>query len=317
MNVSEFLLNAKTGLIDARPVRMISNKGGIEEIRKRTAKQLREGGFNTYAMLGSQNAISSEPEKTNKIEIDIEIDKDQIAPAPAPAPEEKEILPSETEKKPIIGGKGGKQSEASKEEMEQRKRDEAKEPSSKPPYELGTKVGDDDLKAYKSYLIERYGRDAGRLKGDEVEKDSRAFTVALKSYRKINKEITSFNLDNARQWKQWANNMVVQFGEKLINEIAKELGKVIPPHLRLALDAIKDLAHEYRPKTPEDFVGTMKAIQNKLFEGKPEWKEKLGEIMGHAFNDWWKKWKNFPGMADNTDIPENVDKSKIPFGNLI
>lgn len=318
MNANELLLNAKAGLVNVKPARMISNKGSIGDIRKRTKAMLRPPGFPKYGMLGSQNAMSSEAPKENKIEIDIEITDENppIEPKPVEPVEPKPIEPTPEPKEPLIGGKGGKQSEKSKEEMEQRKRDEAKAPASKPPYDLSTKVGQDDLKAYIEYIKLRYSnKETIRDKIEELEKDSAGFTMAIKTYRQINKQISAFNKDQANTWKQWANNILVEFGDDIIDALQKGAMKVAP-QMKVAIEGIKKILQHFKPTEMKDFVNSMKQIQDKLFEGKPEWKERLNIEMKHAFDDWWNKWKNFPGMSDDTDIPEGVDKSKIPFSGL-
>lgn len=310
MDVSNFLINAKTGLIDLKPTKMISNKGGIEDIRKRTKAQLRDAGFNTYSMLGSQNAISAEPEKGNKIEIDIEIAEE---PAPAPEPKEKEILPGGTQKKPLIGGTGGKQSEKSKEQSEERKRDEAKEPNDRPPFDLSSAEGKKELQIYKEYLKMRYGKDVGRMKVDELEKDSQGFTVALKAWREINKQISAFNKDDARRWTEWANNTFVKFGNEIIDALSFG-ATVLAPEAKGAIDSIKKLLKQFKPTNEKDFVGSMKELQHKLFEGKPEWKSKLNAISKKAFDEFTKKIEKTFGLDEG--LPPGVDKSKVPFGGM-
>lgn len=300
MNVSEFLFNAKTGLVDARPTRMISNKGGIEEIRKRTKKQLRSGGFNTYSMLGSQNAMSAEPE--NKLEIDIEFGEEPptVEPAPElpPEPKEKTNLPDQTNKE-LLGGSGGKQSEASKEAMEERKREEAKEPSVKPPFDLSSEQGKKELQTYKEYLKLRYGKDIGRMRSDELEKDSQGFTVALKAYREINKQISAFNKDDGRRWSQWARNTFVKFADQIIDAISMGASSVAP-EAKGAIDSIQFIVKQFKPTDQKDFVGSMKELQRKLFEGKPEWKDKLNAINKKAWDDMMNRFNKIMGDDQTT-----------------
>jgi hypothetical protein len=293
---SRFLIDAKTGLIGLHaPHSRVSNQGGIVSIRDRM-KGIQPGGFPKYAMLGSQNAIPGsayememEHERKNNEDLAKRIADDisKLIPQPSETPaSSKPILPGQTRKESLLGGSGGKQSEASKEAAEERKREEAKEPSATPPFDLSTSQGKTELKAYGQYLLERYGKESARVKIDDVEKDSQGFTTALKAYREINKEINAFNKDDARRWTQWARNIIVEYGDRIIDALGSA---VSTPQTAVAVEGVKKILKEFKPKDAQDFVGSMKQLQEKLLEGKPEWKKKITLINKQEFDAWSKQ----------------------------
>jgi hypothetical protein len=309
MNVAEFMFNAKAGLLNGQPSRRISNKGSIEDIRKRMKEQLLPGGFRTYGMLGSQNAMSTAQTATIT----------PVEPA-KPAEPVEPVAPGggggggdQPPSKETMGGSGGKQSEESKEVMEERERESAVEPAERPPYDLSTAAGKQDLKTYIEYVKKRYGKDVGRQRSEELQKDSEGFTIALKAWRQINKEIIAYNKDDNRQWKQWANNTLVDFADDIIEGLGS-IASARYPQAEKAIEKIKQVAHKFKPTEKKDFVASMKEIQRLLFEGKPEWKARLDAIANESFKNWMEKMKGFPGMDDG--LPPGADRSKVPFGGL-
>lgn len=290
MNVSELMTRAKAGLLNEEHVRPMNDKATVNDIRKSTEAMLRKSGFPKYAQLGSGNAISDSAKNDFELEIEIELPGQDAAPAapaaPAgPAPPDKPILP------------GRPQSDASK----------AVKPSHRPPYYLDSSDGKKQMAEYQGYLVDRYGSTEGRKLADELETDSKGFTKAFNMQRDINKKITAFNKDQAGQWKQWANNVLVEYGNDII-DIFGDLGKKLAPQGAYAIDKISGILKRFKPTEMQDFSKAMLEVQAKLWEGRPEWKAKLNELLQPELEKLKKK-------AEDMSWREDESKGK-PFEGL-
>ena len=284
MNIDEFLLNAKVGIINLNHARPVSNKGTIEDIRKRTMASLRPPGFHTYANTGTGNAMASEPPK-EKLEIDIDI-IDKIKPVPTPAPEPAPApapAPDEKPSKPMLGGEGGKQSKESKKEMEERKMDEAKEPNAQPPFNLSDPKEKKEYDDYEAYLNARYGKKIARPEIDKLRKDSEGFTMVLGAYRAIQKEINNFRRSDEARWKEWFHNIFVNFGDKIVEGLALGASTLYPAN-KEGIEKIKEFSKSFIPKTAQDAVGALKKLQKELVADKPSWRKKLNAINKEIFD---------------------------------
>lgn len=291
MNINDFLLNAKVGILDLKHSRPVSNKGTIEDIRKRTMASLRPPGFHTYANTGAGNAMASEPPK-DKLEIDIEI-VDEKKPVPAPEP------PAEKPTKPMLGGEGGKQSKESIEQIEEKKSEEAVEPSAQPPFNLSDPKDKADYDAYVEYYNKRYGKKVAKPDIDKLKKDSEGYTLALKAYLKLQDDINSFNRNDAKRWSEWFNNVMVKFGDTIIEGLALGASTVFPEN-KAIIDNIKDFSKKFVPKNARDAVNGLKQIQKDLFAGKPSWSKKLNIFRKDAFDKFMKKLEDEIGGIDDS-----------------
>jgi hypothetical protein len=313
----DFALASRTGGVPRVLDRRISNAGRVADIRKRDPQQIfTTGGIQKFSMLGSQNAISYVPIAfPTKKESGTQTDAGTGTDEP-----KKPILPGMTKKETgtgtgtdgLIGG-GGTQSEASKTAMgirkvmeeEKAKEEEAKktavEPSEKPPFDLSNAEGKKAMEEYDAYVVQRYGKDAGNLKSSEVKTDSEGFTLALKSWKEINRAISSFNLDDKRRWTEWANNTFKKYGDDIIGVLSVGAGTLYPGSKVIIDDIAKELK-KFKPKDEKDFVGSMKQLQTKLFEGRPEWRKKIDKLVTIAWNNFMEKYKGFPGMAEEDEF---------------
>lgn len=316
----EFALASRTGGVPRVLDRRISNAGRLHDIRKRDPQQIfTTGGIPRYSTLGSQNAISyvpiAYPSKSAGTQTDSGTGTE--TGAGGGGEQKKPILPGMTKKDTGTGTGllGTTQSESSKttmairklmeeekakEQAAKKKEEEAKtsavEPGEKPPFDLSSPEGKKAMEDYSTYVTERYGGDAGRLKADEIKIDSEGFTVALQAWRQINKEMNAFNKDDKRRWSQWASNTFKEYGD----DIAKALAfgsNILYPGSKKIIDDIYNEVKKFKPTDEKDFVGSMQQLQAKLFEGRPEWKNKLNQIITISFNKFMEKWRSFPGIS--------------------
>ena len=284
--MASLLNRAKAGMISsAGPhVKVTSNKGSIADVRKRVEASLRDGGFPHLAMTGAQTALSAMPEES-KIVIDIDISEEPPASESEP---KKDILRGrtrrESEPKDLLPGRTKQSERAPSEEQE------AEPPKDAPPFFLPAERP--GLQAWKSYYVYRYGKQLGLLKYDELSDDSKAFTVAVSSIRALNKKINAFNSSDSARFSQWARNALVDFGSDVIDVLG--LGAQFAVGMKGAssgglIEQIKGLLKEALPRTKNDFVKSIKAIQANLLAGKPHWKAKLNAMAKLQFEDFSKK----------------------------
>jgi hypothetical protein len=351
MNVSEFLFNAKAGILDLSRERPISNKGTIDDIRRREKKQLRPAGFPKFSQLGSQNAISAEPK--DKIEVDVKVNDKKPEPAPEPIkpiPEPvKPILPGQTKKdepvapapeeKKTLGGDGGMQSEESR-------ADSAVMPRHEPPYYLPQERS--QLNEMTEFLKLRYGDKETRRERDFLVRDSENFSSAVEKAIEINKAILKWRKqDMGNEWLMnqlkmvgsWFLDKVVDFGTGKIDfktqdkdkpkdkdgkideskiDKPKEISLGIATEITKAgVNELKKLVQQTYLK-PESFEATMKAIQDTIFAQKPAWKAKwealLSAEIAKSRKEFIKKLIDFD-MAGEKQIPKEI-RDKVPFGGL-
>ena len=318
--MDKLMFEIKTGQFSLQHPKPMKIKGGMDSVRHTIAG--REGGIYKYSMLGSQNAISEVPEipEPPKPHDDSKL-ADDIA---------KKIIDDLNKEKQqetgMIGGMGGKQSETSKIITELTKRDQEKEakakaeeqrqeeisknakiPSDPPPFDLDTPEGKKGIAEVDKYLIEKYGKKQAVVLRDALLDDSKGFTKTLKMIREINKKITAFNLNDAERWEQWANNMVVEYGDMIIDALGKgsELALAeygIPPEKsQQFIGGVTSIIKKFKPSTSKDFVKTMNELKAKLLEGKPHWKAKYNAI---AKINWDKIGKDIDrelGYVDDMD----------------
>jgi hypothetical protein len=287
MDAATLMMLAKTGSLTTNHARPISNKGTVNDIRRRTEASLRKAGFPKYAMLGSGNAITDQSSGSEPLEIEIDIPGLGPGGAAPAAPAAPAPPPEDDKKKSILPGRT--QSDASK----------AVKPNHSPPYNLETPEGKKQLAEYQGYLMDRYGSTEGRAKADEVEADSRGFTKAYKTNREINIKITQFNRDQSAMWKQWANNAIVLYGNDIIDAL-NQLGKRQAPQASWAIDKISDIVKRFKPTEMQDFSKAMLEIQGKLWEGRPEWKAKLAELQRPELEKLKKKMEDMSWKEDES-----------------
>jgi hypothetical protein len=325
----EFALSNQTGGVPRVLDRRISNAGRVSDIRKRDPQQIfTTGGIPRYSMLGSQNAISyvpvAYPSKSTGTQTDASTGTE--TGAGGAGERKKPILPGMTKKDTGSGEGlyGTTQTDESKismgvrkvleEEKEAKaKADEEKkkavEPNEKPPFDLSNAEGKQAMEDYRKYVLQRYGEDAGKLKADEVRIDSEGFTLALKSWKQINRAISSFNLDDKRRWTEWANNTFKKYGDDIIGALSLGAGTLYPGS-KAIIDEIANEVKKFKPKDEKDFVGAMKQLQTKMFEGRPEWRKKIDKLVTIAWNSFMEKYKGFPGMAEENEFAGFKAKSK-------
>lgn len=318
----------KTGQFSLHHPKPMKIKGGISSVRKIYAG--REGNIWKYSMLGSQNAITETPEipkteaekkeekKKDETKLADDIAKKVIddMTKQEEAKRKEEEAKKEAQKGLLGGGGKGTQSESSKiiQELTKKEREKeakaeaekkaeeersanAKLPAEAPPYDLMTEQGKAQLEELDKYYVDKFGKKESAIKRMELKEDSEGFTLAIEMIRKINREITAFNRDDARRWKQWANNILVEFGDKIIDYLGKgtqlalaEFGGIPPPASAPVIDKVKDILKYFKPTEPQDFVRAMKELQAKLLEGKPHWKAKWNAIAKASFEKKMKEW---------------------------
>lgn len=303
----EFALASRTGGVPRVLDRRISNAGRLHDIRARDPQQIfTTGGIAKYSMLGSHNAISYVPIAYASPEPEHE--KKNLPGVPTPGaggePETKTNLPGV----PTPGAGGGKsmygttQSEESKKQAEERKRDAAVEPSSQPPFNLSDSKDKADYDAYVEYYNTRYGKDVARPEIDKLKKDSEGFTIALKAYKTLQDEINKFNRDDAKRWAEWFNNVMVKFGDTIIDGLALGASTVFPEN-KAIIDNVKEFSKKFTPKTAKDAVAGIRKFQTELFAGKPAWSKKLNVIKKDAFDKLIKELEaEIGGIGDMDEV---------------
>ena len=285
----EFALTSRTGGVPRVLDRRISNAGRLHDVRQRDPQQIfTTGGIQKFSMLGSQNAISYVPIAYATKETGTQTNLPGV-----PTPTKRDNLPGMTKKDSGSGGdvpvperdllRGATQSEASKQQIEERKRDEAVEPSAQPPFNLADSKDKADYDAYIEYYNTRYGKDVARPEIDKLKKDSEGFTIALKGYKVLQDQINKFNRDDAKRWAEWFNNVLVKFGDTIIDGLSLGASTLFPEN-KAIIDNIKDFSKKFVPKTPKDAVAGIKKLQSEMFAGKPSWNKKLNVIKKDAFD---------------------------------
>ena len=294
MNVSDFLFNAKAGVLDLSRERPISNKGTIDAIRQREKNQLRPAGFPKYSQLGSQNAISAEPK--DKIEVDVKVNDKKPEPV---KPEPEPVTPAPEEKKKL-GGDAGMQSDESKAES-------AVMPRHEPPYYLPQEQS--QMNEMTEFLKLRYGDKDTRRERDFLVRDSENFSDAVNKAREIQKAINQWKQkDLGKEWllnklkvvSSWFLDKVVDFGTGKIDFKTPDKdkpkdkdGKIDESKIdkpreiasgiatEIAKEGIKELKKFIQSSylKPESFEESMKAIQDTLFALKPAWKVKWNALV--------------------------------------
>lgn len=315
----------KTGQFSLKQQPPMKIKGGISKIRKSQA--VREGTIWKYSMLGSQNAISETPEteKTDE-EKKAEKEKDESKLADDIA---KKVIDDMTKDTSVgLGGNKGKQSESSKiiqelkekeqtKEAEQKAEEErsknAKLPEEVPPYDLSTPSGKKALEDLDTFYIDKFGKKESGIKRMELREDSEGFTTTIQIIRKINKEINKFNLDDSSRWKQWANNILVEFGDEIIDVLGKgtqvalaEFGGVPPPASKPVIDKVTTILKQFKPTDKKDFVNSMKQLQKELLDGKPHWKAKWNAIAKASWDKMIKEWDTKMGGVAGDDSGKGI-----------
>jgi len=299
----EFALASRTGGVPRVLDRRISNAGRLHDIRERDPQQVfTTGGIQRYSMLGSHNAISYVPVAYKTSEAGTQTN---LPGVPTPS----KNLPGMTRKDTGTGGeperellRGATQSEESKKQIEERKRDEAVEPSAQPPFNLSDSKDKADYDAYVEYYNTRYGKDVARPEIDKLKKDSEGFTIALNGYKVLQDQINKFNRDDAKRWAEWFNNIIVKFGDTIIDGLALGASTVFPEN-KAIIDNIKDFSKKFTPKTPKDAVAGIKKLQSEMFAGKPAWSKKLNVIKKDAFDKLIKELEaEIGGIGDMDEV---------------
>ena len=316
----DFALQSRTGGVPRVLDRRISNAGRLHDIRQRDPQQIfKTGGIQKFSMLGSQNAISYVPIAYQTKEMGTQTilpgqtrkdsgtgtgtGPDEPGTGTGPSKGLLGTTQSESSKttmaiRKLMEDEKAKEQEAKKKEQEARKA--AVEPSEKPPFDLSTSEGRKALEDYKAYLLQHYGEESGQIKADEITEDSQGFTAMFIAWRKIAKEIRAFKFDDTRQFLEWANNTVVEFGNDIVDALAFGASTIYPGS-KIIINEISTAIKKFKPKNKEDFVAGMKELQNKLLEGRPEWKQKLGQIVSEAVNKFAEELDKEAGMEQITE----------------
>jgi hypothetical protein len=319
--MDKFLAEVKTGQFSLHQPKPIKIKGGISNVRKLYTG--REGNIWKYSMLGSQNAISETPD-IPKTDAEVKEEKkkdesklaDDIAKKVIEDMTKQEDIKKEAQRGLLGGGGKGTQSEASKivgeltkreqekeakakaeEEAQQKRSDEATPPGDVPPYDLSTEAGKKGLEELNQYYIDKFGKKESAIKRQEIKEDSEGFTITYDAFKKINQEITKFNLSDKRRWEEWAHNILVEFGDTIIDALGKGTGLALQEYGGIPMqasekyiDKIKDILKQYKPKEAKDFVKSMKEMQTALLDGKPHWKAKINKLSKDAFDKFLKEF---------------------------
>ncbi len=297
----DFALASRTGGVPRVLDRRISNAGRLHDIRQRDPQQVfTTGGIQRYSMLGSHNAISYVPVayKTNEAGTQTNLPGMTKKDTGTGSGGEPEPIPSEPGKSMY----GTTQSEASKKQIEERKRDEAVEPSAQPPFNLSDSKDKADYDAYVEYYNTRYGKDVARPEIDKLKKDSEGFTIALKAYKTLQDEINKFNRNDAKRWAEWFNNVMVKFGDTIIDGLALGASTVFPEN-KAIIDNVKEFSKKFTPKTAKDAVAGIRKFQTELFAGKPAWSKKLNVIKKDAFDKLIKELEaEIGGIGDMDEV---------------
>jgi hypothetical protein len=267
MNVAQFLFNAKAGTLDLSRARPISNKGRIDDIRRREEEQLRAGGFPKFSQLGSQNAISAEPKDTLDVNVKVEPTTAPVVPvaptppAPAPAPG-KPILPGQTKKEePVAPAPAPAEPEKTP----------AQKPSILPPYLLPSQRSIMD--EYNAYLKERYGEQEALPYVDKVVDDSESFSALTYAYQSLTSELqTAQRLEN--QGYEYLRNQIADIGKKATTDVAKYVNDKVGANLGI-VDFIRDQITNAFEKEKTNAVGAINQAIDNLFIGRPEMRSKI------------------------------------------
>ena len=270
--MNHFLVNAKMNTLNPKKV-----------------KNYIEGNTQQYGMLGSQNALASVPPKP-VLEVKIDLPKEATKTTfvkPTEPPE------TETQFKPK-----GTETKFSKDKVEEIK-ENIEEPKESPPFDLNTSVGKTQLTIWITYLKTKYG-DASRLEQDKVKSDSFGFSLAVTTLRQLNKEITTFNYDRNRRWSEWFNNLMVDYGNQLINVIG-DVAKARTGQTK-TIDALKEILSRFTPTKKQDFVNEMKNIQHEILKDNPSWRNKWNAMSEKAIKE---AIANMGGFSGDTIFPPN------------
>ena len=211
MNATEFSLNAKLGLLNAKPSRPISNKGTISDIRKRTEASLRPPGFRTYGNLGSQNAITTgqaTPSNDARLVIDIETPKSTEATFVKPE---------------------GTETSLNSEKMRDMKADSIKPPKPFPPFNLDSEQGKKDMEEWSKYMEIKYWRlvDTDEDPFDLLYADSLGYTQFLKSRTKMLARMIKYYEDHPfEKFFEGALSILVPLGQMSVDFIAEEVKRM-------------------------------------------------------------------------------------------
>jgi hypothetical protein len=208
MNATEFSLNAKLGLLNAKPSRPISNKGTISDIRKRTEASLRPPGFRTYGNLGSQNAITtgqSAPSNEARLVIDIETPKSNEATF---------VKPEATE------------TSFNSEKAKDIKADSIKPPKPFPPFNLDSEQGKKDMEEWSKYMEIKYWRlvDTDEDPFNLFYADSLGYTQFLRARTKMLKRMIKYYEDHpSEKFFEGALSILVPLGQMGVDFIAEQV----------------------------------------------------------------------------------------------
>ena len=264
MNTSEFLFNAKAGILDLSRERPISNKGTISEIRARTEKQLRPAGFPKFSQLGSQNAITAEPKDTLDVNVKVE-PTPAPAPAPAPAPPpDKPILPGQTKKEEPVAPPAPPAPEPEKKPVEK--------PSIAPPFLLPGQRSQMDQ--WNEYLKSRYGEKEALPYVDKVVDDSEEFSSLAVVYQHLLGELrkAQSHKNKTNEWIRNTGLVLAHFAVEGVSELIKtKVGGVG----KFFVDKIKDQLNRTIGGQYTDIEGAINNAINAIFVGYERWKGKL------------------------------------------
>jgi hypothetical protein len=255
MNVSHFLFNAKAGILDLSRERPISNKGTIDDIRRREEEQLRPAGFPKFSQLGSQNAISAEPNDV----LDINVKVDPNAPVVPVAP----VTPPPSTPTPPTP--------STPTEPEPEKK-ELPKPSIAPPFLL---PGQKDLMdQWNEYLKSRYGEQQALPYVDKVTEDSEEFTALSAVYQYLLGELRKAQRQQNKT-KEWLRNtglVLAHFAVEGVSELIKSKANGVG---KFFTDKIKDQLNRTIGGQYTDIEGAIKNAINAIFVGYERWKGKL------------------------------------------
>jgi hypothetical protein len=303
MNATEFSLNAKLGLLNARSSRPISNKGTISAIRKRTEAGLRPPGFPSYANLGSQNAITTGGGGNEaRLVIDIETPKSTEA----------------TFVKPTEVSLDKKKVQEIKDDARDKKADAIKPPLSQPPFYVDSPQGRKDFNEWANYLAIKFWRlvDTDLDPFNALNTDSLGYTKFMNDRLKVANRIEMYY--KKHPFSRFVDAVMPflvelgQFGVDILSDEAKRRaqgGASLPPVIPgteetmqmkamreakkfiestyppdVVINKVRDFVKNILPKKYTSYEEGMKGLLKEILDAHPTWRARMKKDFDEKYN---------------------------------
>ena len=246
-----------------------------------------EGNIKQYDMLGSQNAIASLGLTQNETTLIKDITKAIQTTLKLPDKPDKPLLGQTRKVLPVSPG--------TPTEPEVKPNPKAKEPNSKPPFDVLTPGGLQEYKVYAKYLVEKYGERYVQKDIDDMYNESGAFSLAIKTIRKLEQAIVKFENNPSAKFAQWLNNTVSDLLGTILSTITDTLknalkgviafgtggtGLVGGEIVGAGVDEVKKIINNMA-SFRSDIVGNLRYTIDQLFEigdRKSAWRRKYAEM---------------------------------------